>query len=231
MKRITASIAGTAYNIDIEKKRIKRMYLRVKADGTLYVTCPYRTSISEIMRFLESRADWIRKASVTAGKHASVNNPALYGRVYWFGTEIPVQYVPAARNHAELKDGVLVMQLKTMDEETITKLFTSFAAKEIKQRIAVLRTVRDEQLCDPYRLPRPLIRVRSMTSKWGVCYPDKHTITMNTNLVHYPEQCLDYVLLHEYVHFHVHNHSAAFYSMVSRFMPDYRTWMGVLKGK
>ena len=229
MNTITTKIGNQTYIVEIEKKRIKRMYLRVRENGTLYVTCPYRTSMGEIIRFLESRADWITKAVRKAGRHASVNNPGLYGRVYWFGKEIPVHYLPAARNHAEMKEGTLIMHLKTMDETSVTKLFSSFAAKEIKRRIDDMRTQWDTQLCDAYRIPRPLIRARTMTTKWGVCYPDKHTITMNTNLVHYPEQCLEYVLLHEYVHFHVRNHSKEFYRMVARYMPDYRTWVRVLK--
>ena len=33
-------IGGELRNLVVERKRNKKMYLRVKEDGTLYVTCP-----------------------------------------------------------------------------------------------------------------------------------------------------------------------------------------------
>jgi len=42
-------------------------------------------------------------------------------------------------------------------------------------------------------------------------------------------QCLDYVLLHEYAHLLVPNHSKKFYDLVGSFMPDYRESIRLLR--
>jgi Predicted NADH:ubiquinone oxidoreductase, subunit RnfA len=36
-----------------------------------------------------------------------------------------------------------------------------------------------------------------MTSRWGSCTPARSHISMSVRLIHYPKECLDYVLLHE----------------------------------
>lgn len=51
------------YNIEVTRKNIKNMYLRVKStDGTVQISAPYGVSRAEIERFVNSRADWIEDA-------------------------------------------------------------------------------------------------------------------------------------------------------------------------
>lgn len=50
------------YIIEVTRKRIKNMYLRVKnTDGTLSVSAPYGMSDTEIRKFVESKSDWIER--------------------------------------------------------------------------------------------------------------------------------------------------------------------------
>lgn len=50
------------YIIEVTRKRIKNMYLRVKnTDGTLSLSAPYGMSDTEIRKFVESKSDWIER--------------------------------------------------------------------------------------------------------------------------------------------------------------------------
>ena len=69
---------------------------------------------------------------------------------------------------------------------------------------------------------KPTIRVREMKTRWGVCHISKRTITLNTRLAEKSPQALEYVVLHEYVHFLHPNHQAGFHAEMARLMPDYR---------
>ena len=52
------------YTIEVTRKRIKNMYLRVKdTDGTLSVSAPYGMSDAEIRKFVESKSDWIEQTT------------------------------------------------------------------------------------------------------------------------------------------------------------------------
>ena len=62
-KRYTNIIyINNRYTIEVTRKRIKNMYLRVKdTDGTLSVSAPYGMSDTEIRKFVESKSDWIER--------------------------------------------------------------------------------------------------------------------------------------------------------------------------
>ena len=64
-----------------------------------------------------------------------------------------------------------------------------------------------------------------MKSIWGSCTPAKNSITLNRKLIHYPFEFIEYVVLHEFVHFIQPNHSKAFYNIIENYMPDYKTRM------
>lgn len=76
---------------------------------------------------------------------------------------------------------------------------------------------------------KPLLKVRFMKSCWGVCHYRKGYITLNRALADKPYQAVEYVVLHEYVHFIVHDHQQGFYNMMRRFMPDYKERAKLLK--
>ena len=66
-KKCTNNIyINNRYAIEVTRKRIKNMYLRVKdTDGTLSVSAPYGMSDAEIRKFVESKSDWIEPVSYT----------------------------------------------------------------------------------------------------------------------------------------------------------------------
>ena len=69
---------------------------------------------------------------------------------------------------------------------------------------------------------KPEIRVRRMKTRWGVCNPGRCRITLNTQLMDQPAEAVEYVVLHEYVHFLHPNHQRGFHDMMARLMPDYK---------
>lgn len=68
----------------------------------------------------------------------------------------------------------------------------------------------------------PAVRYRDMKSMWGVCYPKKQCITLNTRLARLPLPLAEYVVLHELVHFIHPNHGAQFHVEMLCRMPDYK---------
>lgn len=65
-------------------------------------------------------------------------------------------------------------------------------------------------------------RVRDMTSRWGSCSLKTGRITLNVRLMFKSDACVEYVIVHELCHLLVNNHSAAFYTLVSRYLPDWK---------
>lgn len=69
---------------------------------------------------------------------------------------------------------------------------------------------------------RPVLKVRQMKTRWGVCVPAKRQITFSLRLAGKPRAAVEYVVLHEYAHFVRADHSPAFWAVVARYMPDYK---------
>ncbi len=71
-------------------------------------------------------------------------------------------------------------------------------------------------------IPYPNLRLRHMTTRWGVCNKKNITVTLNTELIKYNIRCLDYVIIHELSHLVYFNHSKDFWNLVSKYCPNYK---------
>lgn len=65
------------------------------------------------------------------------------------------------------------------------------------------------------------ITIRSQRSRFGSC-SSKGNLNFNCILMLFPDEVIDYVVVHELCHRIHMNHSAAFYAEVERVFPEYR---------
>ena len=72
------------------------------------------------------------------------------------------------------------------------------------------------------------ITIRNQRSRWGSC-SSKGNLNFNCLLMLFPEEVIDYVVVHELCHRKHMNHSAAFYAEVERVFPEYRKCQKWLK--
>lgn len=77
----------------------------------------------------------------------------------------------------------------------------------------------------------PQIKVRNMTTRWGVCHISKRTITLSQQLGAKPLPAIEYVILHEYCHFVYPNHQKEFWALVERYMPDWKVRRAMLRDR
>ena len=72
------------------------------------------------------------------------------------------------------------------------------------------------------------ITIRSQKTRWGSCSA-KGNLNFNCLLMLMPQEVQNYVVIHELCHRKELNHSAAFWSEVEKYCPDYRTHRKWLK--
>jgi hypothetical protein len=65
------------------------------------------------------------------------------------------------------------------------------------------------------------IQFRDMRRKWGSC-SSKGTITLSTRLSWLEPEIVEYIVCHELAHLIQLDHSAAFWAIVEKYMPDYK---------
>lgn len=107
------------------------------------------------------------------------------------------------------------------DQAHVKQLFEAWwrrQAKEILQeRVHVWYPI-----VEKYGVAMPELSIRKMKTLWGSCSVARHVITFNFYLIKARTPYIDYVVLHELVHFLYPNHSKQFYAFLSNYMPDWK---------
>ena len=68
----------------------------------------------------------------------------------------------------------------------------------------------------------PALRVKKMQTLWGSCSRKHHTINLNFYLFKAQVACVEYVILHELLHFIYPKHNDEFYATLTVLMPDWQ---------
>jgi len=65
-------------------------------------------------------------------------------------------------------------------------------------------------------------RVKKMKTLWGSCNPEARRIWLNMELAKKPPICLEYIVVHEIVHFVERHHNDRFLGVMDQHMPQWR---------
>lgn len=71
-------------------------------------------------------------------------------------------------------------------------------------------------------ISKPALKIRKMKSRWGSCNYTNQIITLSTHLIYCTEEQIKYVIIHEFSHLIVPNHSKDFYRVLTEFCPNYK---------
>ena len=72
------------------------------------------------------------------------------------------------------------------------------------------------------------ITVTAARTRFGSC-SGRNAISFSWRLMQYPEEAIDYVVVHELAHIRHHDHSAAFYRFIASVMPDHEARRALLR--
>lgn len=210
----------------LTRKKVKNINLRIKSDGSVWISAPGRVSIRDIDDFLISKQDDIEKAIVYfRERKRDVPAPKRYvsGECFFLtGSRLELKVSENVRESVEAEGSSLYLRVKDdTDYERKKKLIESWY-KEQGRRIFKETVDGIYPKLRAYNVPCPQICIRKMTSRWGSCMPGKDKVTFNLMLVAASGECIEYVVLHELVHFIEPNHSKNFWKLVGEFMPDYK---------
>ncbi len=70
--------------------------------------------------------------------------------------------------------------------------------------------------------------IKKMKTKWGSCNITQRRIWLNLELAKKPLECLEYVLVHELVHFHERYHNERFKTYMDKYLPQWQRCRNIL---
>lgn len=190
------------YPIVIIRKDNKNTYLRVK-DGKIIVTTNYLVGNSKVKKLIEDNASFINKNLDKYNNRLSDTSFKLFGKNYDIVYGLP---------NTEISDN----KIYTTDDKTFSKYLFKYINSVYQDRLNYWYNLFEE------KIPIPNLKIRKMTSRWGVCNIKNHNVTLNLELSKYNMECLDYVIVHELSHFVYPNHSKEFWNLVSKYYLDYK---------
>ena len=200
-------IDGVKYKVLVEKKKsTKNTYIRVKDDLTVYVTTNYFTSDRSIVKLLEENYNSIVKM-VNKQKIKNSNNE----KFNYLGKSYDVIY----SEYYDISFGENKVFLnKNVD---IDKWYKRQAKIIFKEHLDMVYNRFSKSICYPD------LRIRKMSTRWGVCNTKLKVVTLNLELIKRDTKYLDYVIVHELSHLIHPNHSSSFWSLVEENCPDYKS--------
>ncbi|MBP5679238.1 MAG: DUF45 domain-containing protein [Bacilli bacterium] len=207
------SYNNKTYDIVVEKKRGNRnTYIRVKKDLKIHVTTGYFTPIRMIENLISTNYDKIG-GMIDIQETKARNNQGFF----YLGKQFTIVYCDSSKVEFQ-GDRVYVPQDFDMD---------SWYKKEAKKLFLERLNYNYEKYTR--HIPYPKLRIRKMTSRWGVCNTQSHVITLNLELMKRDICYLDYVIIHEMTHLVYGDHSARFWKVVEENMPEYAKYRDEMK--
>lgn len=201
----------------------------IERDGQVVVRPPAKLSQDQVDDIVARKRFWIyrnlaewRDLNATAVVREWVNGEAfLYlGRSYRLSLQADQEC------DLKLKEGRFCLNRKLIDEFGVgaaKKAFETFYAMKASRRI-------NERVA--YFAPKVGVKPKSVSInylayRWASCSKDGR-LQFNWKCMMAPPKVIDYVIVHELCHMHIHDHSDAFWNEVDKILPDYlerKNWL------
>ena len=201
------------YEIAVIKKRgQKNTYIRVKKDLKVTVTTGFLTTNFFIQKLIEE--NYNRICDMIDFQETKIKNNLGF---FYLGKQYVVVYCE--------QDGITFSNDKVYmsHDFDIDNWYKKQAHKLFLERLDYLYSQFSR------KIPYPKLRIRKMTSRWGVCNVRTHVITLNLELMKRDTAYLDYVIIHEMSHLIYGDHSNSFWRLVEENMPNFKKYREEMK--
>lgn len=200
----------------IAKKGLRGMYIRLTREKTVKVTAPQTMPVEEILRFIDSKDEWIRK------NLARMADPVVYeyytGEMHYFlGKQYPLHFYEAPVSRISLHNGRLEVDM-TARTKNRALLYKNLMKKVLEQ--VLMQYI---ELWAPRMNVSPSsVTIKVMKSRWGSCNVRTGDLCFALDLVTKPEACIEAVVVHELNHLLETGHTPRFHELMAHWIPDYK---------
>lgn len=194
------------YSYEIIRSPRKSISITVSNKNEITVRCPWETSAAKIKEFIDGKSDWIDKIVHKNALLLAANDEVIEKRyIYFSGVKLPLILSD--------KNEITAEAVYVKKYEDIGNLYKKHCSKEFFMAVDALSKLT--------KLTPASVGIRKYRGRWGCC-DAKNNLVFNYILFMLPPKLQRYVIIHELCHILCHNHSTAFWKLVSDFEPDYK---------
>lgn len=198
-------------------KRAKYVRLAISTKKGLEVILPFNSSADCIPALLKEKQQWINKH--LNNKVAPVIKPNLPETIVLQAIDLTlnVDYISSPINSItiEIIDGTLRLTGDVKNQSFVQHALIV----AIKNLAKAHFNEKAEALASKHHFKYSAIKVRGQKTRWGSC-SSRGNINLNYKLLFMPASYLHYVILHEFTHTIEMNHSAQFWSLLEKVLPN-----------
>jgi len=209
--------------VDVALKDIKNIHLSVyPPTGRVRISAPSRMSLDTIRVFAISKLGWIKaqqkklqeQERETQREYLDRESHYVWGKRYLLkvseGNEAP---------SVELKHSWMLLRVRPgADEKKKQAIMEEWYRQQLKKAAPPL-IAKWEPLMG-VKVGR--FFVQRMKTRWGSCNHGARTIRLDTELAKKPQECLEYIVVHEMAHLLEPTHNARFVALMDQFMPSWQ---------
>ena len=225
MEHIELEYPFGVFYVEIVRKKIKNVHLKVYRELKVAISVPIYAEKSWIESFVQDKKEWIGKQLEKYIKSSGYNNLLDLksgSSTQFLGKDLRVYLVQSDKNKVVADEKSVTVYLKDgNDREKENALFSEWWKKQAEEIYASI-VDRYMSIFLRHKIQRPQICIRKMKTLWGSCSKHLNKITLNEYLLKADIRCIEYVVFHELTHLIYNAHNQDFYDFLTIYMPDWK---------
>ena len=225
----TLTLDDMPVTIEVQRKRIRNIYLYVKPGARVIISAPLRFTDEEILAFARSKTDWlIRQLHAMQKKTDEAVLQYVTGEtIRIWGTPHKIVFLPDKTKSLAIREDRVYL---SMPADTDRRAREHFVKAQLKLRMHRALAMRLPVWEKETGLHARSFTVRDMRSRWGSCNIGTGRLTFSLELIRLDPICLDYIIVHELAHLRHARHNKAFWNLVGKYLPEWKTIRKSLEG-
>ena len=211
--------------VKVIRKKIKNLHLAVyPPDGWVRIAVPDIIDDEAVRLAVMSKLGWIKRQqkSFEDQPRQSARELITGESHYYLGKRYLLDVCRSDdRPSVELKNKkTLVLNINEQNGlEQRERLLVNWYRREMKRLLP--RIIQKWEIKSGLKVGA--YGIKRMKTKWGSCNPNQKRIWLNLELIKKPINCLEYIVVHEMVHFLERTHNDKFTGHMDQIMPQWRT--------
>ena len=214
---------GRMLRIEVKKsKRAKQYWLKANVSEIYLIAPTVNYEITQVMRFLDSKKEWILKTLEYYERVRSnyVEANLKSGTISFLGKRYNLQITKDIAPSVIVSDNLSKITFHVTDrrkyKDDLKQWYSEQTRRIVSERLDLIR------IRNPSLPAYNKVSIKNQRSRWASC-SENGNLNFNLILAALPIEIIDYVIIHELAHLIELNHSNNFWNIVKMTDPEFQT--------
>ncbi|AJD52760.1 Zinc metalloprotease [Thalassospira xiamenensis M-5 = DSM 17429] len=209
-------------SVDIHFKNIKNVHLSVyPPTGRVKISAPEHMTVNSVRVFAISKLQWIKsQQKKLLAQPREMPREFLERESHYLWGKRYLLELHNAKGKAEVSvthKKIVITSQRPLARDGLSALMDDYYRESLRAKALEFVGHWEKRL----GLTVNKLFIQRMKTKWGSCNPAARNIRINLDLAKKAQECLDYIILHEMLHFFVPNHGPKFVELMDQHMPHW----------